>query len=555
MSFFLVAASSFRDHLPTVSSTATTTLVTARIAMDTTNNPNTFPYPPSISEAKYYYYGIPSCPLLVARSSANVWVEPTGLESCHIPKESSPIGWHPLREIWETTVGPAIIGYLHSKRVNWTSLDPVRMGYTGKSSPPIFVWMGIVPGSLSAEDGIQVATHCKSILSAHNINDVHVEIRESEVIRSTSPTTYKRFLATNATAWVREPFSTALGLPICAEATPSIEGTGGFFISDHRTPGKIYLVTARHVVFDPNTDSNQLYRYHIPKQRKNVLLFGDDAIKKHITAIESAIASKRLVVMRLEHSLKYAEHVETEGNRALQEARTAASALEQFLVDNSKDWKKPENRVLGHIVLSPPTGFNVGTDGFTEDWAVIEIDSSKVDLTNFIGNVIDLSTVNRNKFTAWMYPNATNPHSFKYPDNGLLKVSGTIPDEEMWKLSPRTLDHDNDPCIMVIQCGCTSDLTVGRLNGIRSFTRYCSKGQAHISKEIAVLPRNSDSGVFSCGGDSGSPVVDGKGRLAGMITGGAGDTIVSDCTYCTSINFLKMRMLEYGLEANLFPSL
>jgi len=29
------------------------------------------------------------------------------------------------------------------------------------------------------------------------------------------------------------PLSTSLGLPISAQATPSIEGAGGFFVSDH----------------------------------------------------------------------------------------------------------------------------------------------------------------------------------------------------------------------------------------------------------------------------------------------------------------------------------
>jgi hypothetical protein len=211
----------------------------------------TAPYPPSFVEAQYFYYGIPSQPPLVARSSANVWVEPRGPEAYLLPKESSTIGLHPLREIWEATVGPAMVDYLDSKGVKCTSLDPVRMGYAGESSPPVIIWMGVVPGSLSAEDGVEVATRCKSILLAHDIDDVHVEIRESEVIRSAGPKMYKPVPTSNATARAREPFSTALGLPICAEVTPSIERTGGFFISDPDNPGKIYLVTARHVVFHP----------------------------------------------------------------------------------------------------------------------------------------------------------------------------------------------------------------------------------------------------------------------------------------------------------------
>ena len=40
-------------------------------------------------------------------------------------------------------------------------------------------------------------------------------------------------------------------------------------------------------------------------------------------------------------------------------------------------------------VLSPLIGLDVGEGGSTKDWAVIEIDDSKVDLTNFVGNVID----------------------------------------------------------------------------------------------------------------------------------------------------------------------
>ena len=76
-----------------------------------------------------------------------------------------------------------------------------------------------------------------------------------------------------------------------------------------------------------------------------------------------------------------------------------------------------------------------------------------------------------------------------------------------------------------------------------------------MSKEVAVLPYNSKSDAFSGPGDSGSAVIDGKGRFAGLLTGGAGNTEDFDCTYLTSINFLLKRMLEHGLKANLSPSL
>ena len=56
-------------------------------------------------------------------------------------------------------IGPAMVGYLDSKEVKWMSLDPVCMGYTGESSPPVIVWMGVVSGSLSAKEGVKVATY------------------------------------------------------------------------------------------------------------------------------------------------------------------------------------------------------------------------------------------------------------------------------------------------------------------------------------------------------------------------------------------------------------
>jgi hypothetical protein len=52
----------------------------------------------------------------------------------------------------------------------------------------------------------------------------------------------------------------------------------------------------------------------------------------------------------------------------------------------------PESRVLGHVILSPPISVRSSSEGYTEDWAVIEMDASKVDVNNFTGNTIHLDT-------------------------------------------------------------------------------------------------------------------------------------------------------------------
>ncbi|KAF8424456.1 hypothetical protein L210DRAFT_2097552 [Boletus edulis BED1] len=173
---------------------------------------------------------------------------------------------------------------------------------------------------------------------------------------------------------------------------------------------------------------------------------------------------------------------------------------------------------------------------------------------NFVGNAIDLGSVDVDELTAWMYPHPANPTSFKYPTNCLLQFTGTVSDQEMFRPNPKNRDHDNDLVIMVLMNGNTSNLRVGRLNTIHAFVREYFEGKpGEMSKEVSVLPRNSKSGPFSASGDSGSGVATGKGDVCGIVTGGDGATDVSDCIYLTSINFLLKRLADYGIKANIFP--
>ena len=238
----------------------------------------------------------------------------------------------------------------------------------------------------------------------------------------------------------------------------------------------------------------------------------------------------------------------------MEDATDAIAAFNNLLSDVLKNWAKEEDRVIGYVTLSPPITFDHPDGGFTEDWAVVEILPSLISKLNFIGNAIDLGSVEVDELTAWMYPHNANPHSFEYPGDRLLRFFGTVPDEEMYKPDSKTKDQDNDPVIMVLKNGNTTGLTVGRLNTIRAFTRtYFKNEPGKMAKGIAVLPRTSKSSPFSEKGDSGSVVVDGKGRVCGILTGGDGATDVSDCTFVTSINFIVKRLRAHGIQANIFP--
>jgi len=139
-------------------------------------------------EAKYYYHGLPSKPVLVARSGTDTWRLPPGPDAhLRVPeKELRPGFHHGLSEVWGGHLGRQTYEVLDSMGVKWTSMDVVRIGVVDEYEQfvaPVIIWIGVKPGTLSREDGLAAVKECKKLLVANDIDDVEVEIRESEVHR------------------------------------------------------------------------------------------------------------------------------------------------------------------------------------------------------------------------------------------------------------------------------------------------------------------------------------------------------------------------------------
>jgi hypothetical protein len=501
---------------------------------------------------------------LVARTGTP-WEAPTGPEAYPVRRELRIVGNHALQEVWEDDLALKLHALLDSMDVKWTSTDVVRIRDVEESFAPVILWIGVIPASLSGNDGIIVASKCRELLVEYNIADVNVEIRESVVTHSVGPKLLTPAKTSNPTVDAREPVTTTLGLPICAESTPWAEGTGGFFITEGGSTERLLLVTARHVVFNPGENENKHFEHKGGSKCRNVMLFGNTAFNKYLESIKAEIEGKEIMA---KHHLRSIGTIERKGgptaneNRRkvqdeLYKARKAIEELDVLYRDILTHWTTPETRILGHIILSPPISVGVGSSGsYTEDWAVIEVDTSKVDTSNFGGNAIDLGTrIPFVKFIRMVCPNRQDTYPYNYPLDRLLRVKDIMPDEEMRHLT--ALDEDNDPCLMAIKRGNTTGLTVGRANNIFSYARiYYNDNKTETSKEWAILPLDSKSGPFSAKGDSGSVIVDRLGRIGGLLTGGAGATSSLDITYATPISFLLKRMQENGLhEPNINPAL
>ena len=72
-------------------------------------------------------------------------------------------------------------------------------------------------------------------------------------------------------------------------------GTSGFYVTGDNS--KLYLVTARHVVFKPNSANNDTYECNFPSQpRVNVALFGTAAFNSYVERFKLAIGEKGMIV-------------------------------------------------------------------------------------------------------------------------------------------------------------------------------------------------------------------------------------------------------------------
>jgi hypothetical protein len=128
-------------------------------------------------------------------------------------------------------------------------------------------------------------------------------------------------------------------------------------------------------------------------------------------------------------------------------------------------------------------------------------------------------------------------NTFKYPIDRLLPVQGVITEDELRR--PQMQDADGEPCLFVIKRGCTTGTTIGRATGIKSFVReYLPDGTHRTSMEWAILGYDQKSRAFSAPGDSGAIIVDGEGRMGGLLTGGTGKMDDTDITYGTPFYWL-----------------
>ena len=183
----------------------------------------------------------------------------------------------------------------------------------------------------------------------------------------------------------------------------------GLYFAEGGSSDKVLGLTCHHVLFKTNENTNDSYIFAgASALRKNVQLLGLRRFEKLLDNIKLHIGHHGVMlpiygdqITRLKAKVKAMGEANNEAaaeeareeleetERLLQKTHKTIEDLEKFYDKVKREWGLPKQRIIGHIRSSPALTFNVGPEGFTEDWGVFELDGSKFKDT-FKGNFIDL---------------------------------------------------------------------------------------------------------------------------------------------------------------------
>jgi len=175
------------------------------------------------------------------------------------------------------------------------------------------------------------------------------------------------------------------------------------YLTEGDDSDRLLGLSCRHVLIG-SEEANTDYIRDPSQPRKSVILLGRTAYTNLVDSIKLRIGRHGLMVNHWRNQIEEFEEREKGTNAVdiekakaarietralLDKAEKAMEALGVLLNQVKKDWKKLDNRVLGHILRSPAITFGVGEHRFTEDWGIFKVNRAKLG-AGFQGNKMDL---------------------------------------------------------------------------------------------------------------------------------------------------------------------
>jgi hypothetical protein len=190
-------------------------------------------------------------------------------------------------------------------------IEALRIDEVGESSGLATVWIGVEFGALSFKEGSFIAHKCHTFIDRWGIQDYHIEIRESHVMRQAGNRFLDPVYLSNPIFSAHNPYTATLGIPISTKNRPWAEGTGGIYLSAGGDDNDIYLITARHVVFPLDKDDNKEYvcvrndSDTGSKARDNVVILGTSGFNEKLAVIDKQIIGQQYAIKSAEGRIEF----------------------------------------------------------------------------------------------------------------------------------------------------------------------------------------------------------------------------------------------------------
>lgn len=192
-----------------------------------------------------------------------------------------------------------------ARDIKWSSIDVARFfthGPPGEEDAgrlgPVVIWIGVIPGSTSADIAHGVSQDILALLSKNGVEGVVVEWREAVCQRLAGPPLMRHAGSVNATHHVRRFLTPHVGIPLSAAATEKQDSEGTLTLwfhenkdKDGNPSDKVYGVSNCHVLRNNTTVEYE----HIDGARKDpVRIYGVHRFQWGLDEIKEAIADYRI---------------------------------------------------------------------------------------------------------------------------------------------------------------------------------------------------------------------------------------------------------------------
>ncbi|KAF5648607.1 hypothetical protein F52700_923 [Fusarium sp. NRRL 52700] len=526
---------------------------------------------PSDRERDFYYHGLPSRPKLIARSSTAPWPQPYEFVG---NKKLSVATGHAIEQPWNDprgTIQSQVIAALTD--VDWTAIDILRVGYEVNynvpglaSDGPVTILISVSPNSTPFYRAEAVIVSCKHILARFALDDVEVEVKESVVSTAASnSTTGQQALRLESGPFnndvsdikfkyshhVSEYIGTSIGMPADPSKPNHYKGTKGLYLQGKND--KTYALTCRHVLFPKefieyrHDDSHNIKQVIQPA---NVTQF--DILRDFRSDKASIEESIDLLTRPFFNTPAFqAQHPILLQKQALLESCQAQ--VDQLRNTGSFN--------LGRVEIAP--SIQLYTEDMQlfpkriRDWALIELSpetfatglsdlANKVPVTQVL---LDGFKTHENTVTHGALLPVTTSSEVKVGPN-------LITEAELENTSASDTPTPDQQRLVVVKFGCSSGVTFGHSNSIRSVTRQpdgLETNEKMVSQNWCIVGVEKKV-PFSEGGDSGACVFDLRGRIGGLVMAGLGATENPegfDVTYATPMEWILDDIARHGYDVEL----